>query len=163
MPKKGKAVEEKKDGGKPSCPACGEPLAAGASYCNANCEVKHLKAQMAEKDEKLARYASRGNKGPVKCYGRVNWSTCIQELYSKASFDAKRRTQELRKLGFDCWAHVLDRMPVSNGDGKTSEVKISVVTCALKLDGGKLVAPPDPPFVEGLGAKATPAPASTTK
>ena len=78
--------------------------------------------------------------------GRVVWATCTQEWYRKASFDAKRRTQELRKLGFACAAQGVGTMPVLNGEGKVSAQKMTVVTIAAP--NGETV--PLPEMVEGL-------------
>jgi hypothetical protein len=148
MPKKG--TSEKKGQEKQTCPVCGGDLVDGATFCSPACEIAFLKRSLAEKDERIANLATRGSKGPVKCYGRIEFGTCVLELYTKASFDAKRRAQELRKSKFDCWAHVLDRMPILNGDGTTVDTKMTALICAIRVEGDRRVSPPEPTMVEGL-------------
>lgn len=145
MAKKGKKTETTKV---VACLNCGATVKEGETYCQAQCEIDHLRKQMAEKDEKLSRFARR--KEPPQCYARVEWLTCTQEWYTKASFDAKRRTQELRKLGFECAAQSVGKMPVVDGSGEVVAVKMTVVTCAFRQeDDGTEVRPPEPQVMVG--------------
>lgn len=148
MAKKGKKGSKSSSEKKQSCLSCGGEVVDGATFCSPTCEVTHLKRQIAEKDEKLARLSNR--KGPVSCLGRVDWSTCCQEWYTKASYDAKRRTIELRKLGFECSAHVVGEMPVEKDDAIVM-TKMTIVTCNYHEENGDVKMPPNPPFVNGLG------------
>lgn len=129
---------------KPLCLECGKPTTGGAAYCSSECELKALRTKVVEQEERLARIKRK--KDPVKCYGRVVWATCVQEWYTKASFDAKRRALELRALGFECTAQSIGNMPILH-DGASAEVKMTVVTCAYS--GDKNV-PPQPEMIDGL-------------
>lgn len=151
--KKGKKGKTKsKDEAK--CAWCGADALENSSYCSPDCEIHDLKSQMAERDEKIARFNRRSE--PVKCYGRIDWATCTQEWYSKPSFDAKRRTSELRKLGFECTAKSVGEMPIVNGDGSATPVKMTVVTCFPRSDEkGKEFRPPEPEMIDGLATLPT--------
>jgi hypothetical protein len=128
---------------KSACPVCGKPT-TGGEYCSSDCEVKMLRQQVVEQQERLDR--AKRKKDPVRCYGRVIWATCVQEWYSKSSFDAKRRALELRALGFDCAAQSIGKMPL-NINGTRADVTMTVVTCPL-IEKGKI--PPKPEMVNGL-------------
>lgn len=136
---------------KPACRECGRPTTGGA-YCSSECELKILRKQVAEQSERLARVNRK--KDPVQCYGRVHWETCVQEWYTKSSYDAKRRTAELRALGYECSAQCIGKMPVMKSDGMVG-VLMTIVTChLLKPDGCGYTAmklPPDPAYAEGIG------------
>lgn len=146
--KKKGSKKGKKEIPKATCPVCGNEMPDGASFCSNKCEIEHLKKQVADRDEKLAQATRK--KGPPQCLGRVNWSSCCQEWYTKVSFDAKRRTLELRKSGFECNAQSVGEMLVVNGEGETNKTKVTVVTCYYRIDKGKVVTPPDPEMIEGI-------------
>lgn len=154
MAKKKKTGQKKPDEQQGLCKVCNNPLANGqVDTCSDACEIAFLKSKLAEKDEKLDRL-TRKNK-PERCYGRVVWSTCVQEWYSQRSFDAKRRAQALRKLGFNCDVKGLGPMPILNGAGEEL-VKMTVLTCHLKVnEEGEPEAPPEPEqIVKGLQGEA---------
>lgn len=114
----------------------------GSEYCSPGCEIAALKEQLAERDEKLA--LSRRDRS-AQCLGQVKWSECIQEWYVRDSYDAKRRANELRKLGFTVAAKHLGEMPISTPKG--SRLTHVTVLTAWGGDGAKLT---EPDFIEGL-------------
>lgn len=138
------------------CLACGkEGVSEEYPYCNSSCEIVYLKGQVASRDEKLTRFNRR--KEAPKCHGIINfdWSACTQEWYSKRSWDAKRRGNELRKLGFEVRIKGIGEMPMSNGNGETEMVGMTVLTCDHMLHDGKLVEPPAPVMYQREEAPAS--------
>jgi len=146
MTKARKARRKKsgKQGGK--CAVCGKKTTTGQAYCSKDCELDFLKSELQKRDERLSRLTNPNK--PVKCYGRIDWKLCVQEWYTKSSYDAKRRAYKLRKLGFVCDAKSIGDMPVQNGESGAESVKMTVLTCHLKKGAKGLEAPPKPEIVE---------------
>lgn len=122
-----------------TCKFCGKPTEKKNAYCGSDCEIAFLRAELAKKSE-------RKGSEPC-CYGRVEWGTCVQELYATSSFDAKKRTSELRKLGFICEATRIKAVPVSDGNGTIVNEQMTILTCNVRRKkNGDIETPPRPEF-----------------
>lgn len=95
------------------CMYCKNKQAAkGSKYCSPTCEIADLKNAIAERDDKLARLT---HEREPECLAQVRWSGCIQEWYTRDSYDAKRRANELRKQNFEVEAKHIGQMRVLVG------------------------------------------------
>lgn len=134
---------------KRTCLNCGRKVAHDSpAHCSESCELEYLRKQVKEKDKRLQQLSRK--KGPVKCLGRVEWLRCTQEWYFKDSYDAKRRANELRKLGYGCSAQSIGEIPVDNGED-VPMVGITLLT--IWETHCDLPKPPLPEkFIDGLRA-----------
>jgi len=122
-----------------TCKFCGKPAEKKNAYCGPDCEIAFLRAELAKKSERKS--------GDPCCYGRVEWGTCVQELYATSSFDAKKRTSELRKLGFICEATRIKAVPIiPDGDDTIVNEQMTILTCNVKRKNGAFEMPPRPEF-----------------
>lgn len=127
------------------CIHCGNKAArSGSEYCSSACEIEALKAGIAARDERLARLTRERE---PECLGQVRWALCVQEWYTRDSYDAKRRANELRKAGFTVEAKHFGEMPVVNGNGERKMIHVTILT-AWSDDGELNV--PTPKSVGGL-------------
>ncbi|MCK5643239.1 MAG: hypothetical protein KAJ19_20690 [Gammaproteobacteria bacterium] len=133
MPRRAVEVENR------VCKNCDVELDEGGDYCSSDCELQSLRKQVAKHGRK---------KGPIQCLGRVDWATCYQEWYLKDSYDAKRRANQLRKLGYGCSAQSIGEMPVDTGDG-VPMVKVTILTIWRTHEGHALPPPPES-FIDGI-------------
>lgn len=130
------------------CKYCGLEISHG-EYCSSYCEISDLKDLLAEKEKRIL--TMRGKRGEKECLGRVEWGTCCQEVYTKRSYDARRRAGELRKMGFKCRVILGGDMPILV-DGKIKYEKVSIVTCDFRLEPDGTYTPPPKPdkIIDGV-------------
>lgn len=127
-----------------TCKFCGKPAEKKDGFCGNDCEIDFLKAE-------LAKMNGRKDSEP-RCFGRVQWGTCVQELYSTSSFDAKKRTSDLRKLGFTCEATRIKGVPIFSPERKgVVNEQMTILTCFNKGKKHNEVAPPPELWADGLG------------
>lgn len=131
------------------CKNCDRVLGAirHGEFCNTDCELQYLRQQVREKDERLQRLARK--KGPIQCLGRVHWRTCVQEWYLKDSYDAKRRANQLRKLGYFVQATSIGRMPIETEDD-IETTRVTILTAWREEDPNGPLPPPPAQFIDGL-------------
>lgn len=127
-----------------TCKFCGKPTDKKGGFCSSDCEIAFLRRELTKKDE-------RKNSEP-RCYGRIEWGTCVQELYSTSSFDAKKRASDLRKLGFICEATRIKEAPIfsTKHNGIVNE-QMTILTCFNGGDKYDVIAPPPATWENGLG------------
>lgn len=129
-----------------TCKFCGEPTDKKGSFCKPECEIAFLKVELAKKN--------RNDSDPY-CFGRVEWGTCVQELYSTSSYDAKKRASDLRKQGFVCEATRITSVPVfSTEHNKVVNENMTLLTCVNKGKKYDEVAPKPTFWEDGLGLVA---------
>lgn len=126
-----------------TCKFCGKPTDKKDDFCTSDCEIAFLKDKLAKKN---------GRKdGEPQCFGRVTWNTCVQEFYSTSSFDAKKRTSDLRKLGFVCEATRIRGVPIFSAERKAViNEQMTILTCFNKGKKHDEVAPPPSDWRDGL-------------
>lgn len=128
-----------------TCKFCGEPTDKKDSYCSPDCEIAFLKGELSKKN-------GRKDSEP-RCYGRVEWGTCVQELYSTTSYDAKKRASDLRNLGFTCEAARISKVPIFSAEHKAVvNEQMTVLTCFNKGKKHEEVAPEPTSWNDGLGS-----------
>lgn len=142
----GSTAEEKRT----NCVICDKSLSKGQTeVCSDACEIVLLKGELAKKDEKLERVASKDK--PAKCYGRIVWAACVQEWYKRRTFDAKRRAVFLKKQGYECSAKTIGEVPIVTESGIVEQVGMTLLTCRFKEANGQMFVPPEPAeFAGGL-------------
>lgn len=143
MPRQAVEIDER------ACVNCGRTVPAergGSDYCKDECELEYLRQEVRDKDQRLQRLSRK--KGPPKCLGRVNWATCLQEWYLKDSYDAKRRANQLRKLGYNVTAATVGLMPLDL-QPEQRYAKITILTAWKNLEE-RGDPPPAPEFIDGL-------------
>jgi hypothetical protein len=114
-----------------TCKFCGKSTEKKDDFCSKDCEITFLKGELSK----------RGRDSEPCCYGRIEWGTCVQALYSTSSFDAKKRTSDLRKLGFVCEATRIKGVPIFSDDNKIVNEQMTILTCRNKGKNGNEKAP----------------------
>lgn len=137
--------------GETTCPECGHLVPAsraGSECCSDECELKHLRKEVRDKDLRIEQL--RRKKGPIQCLGQVKWATCLQEFYLQETYDAKRRANQLRKLGWICTATSIGEVPVMDS-GKIKLIAKVTILMAWPGDASiKDSVPPPGKFIDGL-------------
>ena len=139
---------EAKDG----CKVCEKEVSAGRTvYCSDDCELLDLRRKSQLREQKFQE--AQESQEPLKCLGRVQWSTCAQEWYLKDSYDAKRRACELRKMGFIVEAKSIGEIPIRR-KGLAKLARVTILTAWS--EDASVLPPPPPRLVDGFQVKKSP-------